>query len=77
MNGEVGLKAGDVFHFLQENGEVTIKKLKDGVKSENGGSVEDLYTTLAIGWLLREDKLQVKVTPRGKSYSCVVSLKED
>lgn len=75
MKANVGIRAGDIYYFLENNGDSTLKQIKDSLKSEKGGAVDDLCTTLALGWLLREDKLELNAVPRGKSYSCKVSLK--
>lgn len=54
MNGTVGTLAGAVWTALNENGAMASKDVKKaaGLKSD-----KELY--LAIGWLLREDKLNV------------------
>ena len=54
MNEKVGALAGAVWTALNENGAMVSKDLKKaaGLKSD-----KDLY--LAMGWLLREDKINV------------------
>ena len=54
MTETVGTLAGAVWTALNENGALATKDVKKaaGLKSDN-----ELY--LAIGWLLREDKLNV------------------
>ena len=54
MNEKVGTLAGAVWTALNENGAMVSKDLKTaaGLKSD-----KDLY--LAMGWLLREDKINV------------------
>lgn len=54
MNEKVGLLAGAVWTALSENGTMTAKELKKAAKLK---SDKELY--LAMGWLLREDKLTV------------------
>lgn len=54
MNEKVGLLAGEVWTALNENGTLTAKELKKAAKLKN-----DKELFLAIGWLLREDKLAV------------------
>ena len=46
--------AGDVWTALNQNGELDVKELKKAAKLK---TEKDLY--LALGWLLREDKLVV------------------
>ncbi len=53
MNKEIGAVAGAIWHALDENGEMTLAKLKKDVKAE--GPVFDW----AIGWLAREDKIEL------------------
>ncbi|MBQ9523937.1 MAG: winged helix-turn-helix domain-containing protein [Bacteroidaceae bacterium] len=54
MTGTVGTLAGAVWSALNENGTMASKDVKKaaGLKSD-----KELY--LAMGWLLREDKLNV------------------
>ena len=54
MTGTVGTLAGAVWSALNENGALATKDVKKaaGLKSD-----KELY--LAMGWLLREDKLNV------------------
>lgn len=51
---KTGLIAGAIWNALNENGAMTTKELKKATKTK---SEKDLY--LGIGWLLREDKLNV------------------
>ena len=54
MNEKVGILAGAVWSALNENGAMVSKDLKKVAKIKCD---KDLY--LAMGWLLREDKLNV------------------
>lgn len=54
MTENVGLLAGSVWAALNENGSMTSKDLKKAAKIKTD---KDLY--LALGWLLREDKVVV------------------
>lgn len=54
MNEIVGNVAGAVWAALNENGAMNAKDLKKAAKIKTD---KDLY--LAMGWLLREDKLNV------------------
>ena len=55
MTENVGLLAGAVWTALNENGTMAAKELKKAAKIKND---KDLF--LALGWLLREDKVEVK-----------------
>lgn len=52
---KAGELAGKVWEALNEGGELTGKELKKAIKVR---AEKDLY--LALGWLLREDKVTVK-----------------
>lgn len=54
MIEKIGLVAGSVWTTLNENGAMSAKDLKKACKIK---ADKDLY--LAMGWLLREDKLNV------------------
>ena len=54
MNETVGTLAGAVWNALNENGAMASKDLKKAAALK---SDKELY--LAMGWLLREDKLEV------------------
>jgi hypothetical protein len=51
---KAGELAGKIWEALNEGGELTSKELKKAIKTR---SDKDLY--LGLGWLLREDKLNV------------------
>lgn len=55
MTATVGTLAGAVWTALNENGTLNIKDLKKASKVKTD---KDLY--LALGWLLREDKVVVE-----------------
>ena len=54
MNEMIGTNAGAIWTALSENGAMNTKDLKKVAKIKTD---KDLY--LAIGWLLREDKINV------------------
>ena len=54
MNEMIGNAAGAVWSALSENGAMSAKDLKKAAKIKTD---KELY--LAMGWLLREDKLNV------------------
>ncbi len=53
MNGRVGEAAGEVWRTLYTNGPQTLEQLKKGL---NGRGV---LLSLAVGWLAREDKVEI------------------
>lgn len=65
MNEKIGNIAGAVWTALNENGAMNTKDLKKAAKVKTD---KDLY--LAMGWLLREDKLEV--TEDGKDITVVL-----
>ena len=65
--GQIGETAGMLWHVLQESGPVSVSRL---VKS-----VDDVPRDVilqAIGWLAREDKIEIEETGRGR----MISLRE-
>ena len=62
---QIGQSAGEVWHCLSEEGRMSLAKL---VKSVN--APRDVVMQ-AIGWLAREDKLDIEETSRGR----IVQLK--
>lgn len=51
---KTGVNAGNVWNALNENGAMAGKDLKKAAKLKND---KELY--LALGWLLREDKVEI------------------
>lgn len=66
MFEKAGQLAGAVWSALNENGAMSVKDLKKAAKAKNE---KELY--LALGWLLREDKLDIT----GDEKDPVVALK--
>lgn len=62
MNEKIGTVAGAMWTALNENGTMNAKDLKKAAKIKTD---KELY--LAMGWLLREDKLVV--TEEGKDVT--------
>ena len=52
MVDRIGETAGEVYRYLETNGEQTLTNLKKGVKAS------DSLLNMAIGWLAREHKLE-------------------
>lgn len=65
MNEKIGTVAGAVWTALNENGAMNAKDLKKAAKIKT-----DKELFLAMGWLLREDKLNV--TEEGKDITVVL-----
>lgn len=65
MIEKIGNTAGTIWTALNENGAMSTKDLKKAAKVKND---KDLY--LAMGWLLREDKLVVN--EEGKDITVVL-----
>lgn len=51
ITDEIGLNAGKIWNFLNEQGNQHLKELKKKLK------MEDLQFYLALGWLAREGKI--------------------
>jgi hypothetical protein len=60
MSETIGNLAGEIWHALEANGEMTLAKLKKELKAE-----APLFDW-AIGWLAREDK--IVLTREKRSY---------
>ena len=65
MREIIGDAAGKIWHYLDENGESSVTK----ITNETGLGKNDVQR--AIGWLLKEDKLNIESNGRAE----IVSLK--
>ena len=63
---QIGETAGAVWHALNENGSLSLAKLVEHV----GGNRDVVMQ--AVGWLAREDKIEITETKRGR----IVSLRD-
>jgi predicted RNA-binding protein (virulence factor B family) len=63
MNDKIGTVAGEIWQFLDENGASSITKIATGT----GASKNDIQR--AIGWLLKEDKLNIILKGRTETLS--------
>lgn len=61
LEDTIGEVAGDVWDFLEENGETSVSRVTKGVDAPG----TKVY--MAMGWLAREDKLEFVDNKRGKS----------
>lgn len=66
MTDTIGAAAGVIWHYLAENGAVSVTKLAKDTGLENK------ILQRALGWLAKEDKLCFE--PRGRSE--MISLKQ-
>lgn len=62
----VGILAGQIWHYLNSNGKTSVVKLKSELLSTA------TYTHLALGWLLREGKIEFLT----ESGDLIVQLKK-
>ena len=54
MMQEIAESAGQIWHYLDENGEVTLAKMKKDLDLKGN------FTELGLGWLAREDKINME-----------------
>jgi hypothetical protein len=59
VKGLVGETSGEVYKLLEGKGEVPFKQVRGAL--ENKGPL----TFMAVGWLLKEDKLEVRILEKG------------
>ena len=56
LENEVGATAGDIYHYLDGKNEVPIRDIRAQME------LKGPLVMAAIGWLLREGKIELKVT---------------
>jgi hypothetical protein len=66
MQGEIDNAAGSIWRYLNEHGETTLAKLRQGTR------LSDQLVSMGVGWLAREDKLSF--TKEGRTVK--VALRE-
>ena len=66
MQGEIDNAAGSIWRYLNEHGETTLAGLRRGTR------LSDQLVSMGVGWLAREDKLNV--TKEGRTVK--VALRE-
>ncbi len=54
MITEIGIVAGDIWHYLDKHGEVSFSQLVSGIKQPKDLSL------MSVGWLAREGHVVVK-----------------
>ncbi|MEK6727650.1 MAG: winged helix-turn-helix domain-containing protein [Candidatus Omnitrophota bacterium] len=67
MITEIGIVAGDIWHFLDQRGEVTLSALVEGIDKPRD------YVLMSLGWLAREGHVLLQQT--GEDYR--ISLRKD
>ena len=67
MITEIGIVAGDIWHFLDQNGEVTLSYLIKGIDKPRDNVL------MSLGWLAREG--HVILQQLGSEYK--ISLRKD
>jgi len=63
MREIIGDAAGKIWHYLDENGESSVTK----ITNETGLGKNEVQR--AIGWLLKEDKLNIESNGRAETVS--------
>ena len=61
----IGQTAGKVWHYLEQHGPISVSKLAKAIDDPRDNVMQ------AIGWLAREDKVNIEEVSRGR----VISLK--
>lgn len=59
----IGAAAGTVWHYLSQNGPVTLSKLARDLELSRDMVMQ------GVGWLAREGKLRIEQGPRNKTVS--------
>lgn len=59
MITEIGIIAGEIWHFLDENGQVTLEELINGIDKPKD------IVLMSLGWLAREGHVLVKLITNG------------
>ncbi|MCK9607378.1 MAG: winged helix-turn-helix domain-containing protein [Methylomonas sp.] len=63
MRDVIGDAAGKIWHYLNENGDASVSK----VTTETGLGKNEVQR--AVGWLLKEDKLNIETIGRAETLS--------
>ncbi|HRY29490.1 MAG TPA: winged helix-turn-helix domain-containing protein [Elusimicrobiota bacterium] len=63
MTNEIGRVAGDVWRYLERNGETSALRLRSALK------VSQSQLFLALGWLSREEKILLVTDEKGYRVS--------
>jgi len=63
MMSEIGVTAGEIWKYLDKNGEVTALKLKSAL------GINNTVLYMGIGWLAREGKIDIVEYAKGYKIS--------
>jgi hypothetical protein len=69
MITEIGIVAGEIWHYLDEHGEVDLATLVKGIDKSQGNVL------MSLGWLAREGHVIVLEDAQNKEYK--ISLRKD
>ena len=61
LQEQIGMSAGQIYNFLNNNGETTFSKIKKELDLKGN------FADLGLGWLAREDK--VEISKKGSSVN--------
>jgi len=76
METLVGSLAGKVWRHLNDNGATGFKQLKSVIFEKEPAAMESEKLSMAIGWLLKESKINVIESGTGKGYRITFELKK-
>ncbi|MEZ7891413.1 MAG: winged helix-turn-helix domain-containing protein [Candidatus Wallbacteria bacterium] len=76
MEATIGSIAGKVWHYLHEKGPSSFKQVKLNIFKDNAVAMDAEKLGMAIGWLLKEGKINMVENGSGKGYRLTLSLKE-
>ena len=62
---QIGETAGHVWHVLDQHGPMSLARLVKEADAQRD------IVTLAVGWLAREDKVEIEETKRGRIVSLI------
>ena len=71
MHTQVGYAAGEIWHLLNRESGISVSKVKSALKK----NYSDMISMMALGWLLRENKIYFTEEVKGKTVSYKVNLK--
>ena len=63
LNGDIGETAGKIWNLINDNGEVSISKLSSEINKPNS------VVYMGLGWLAREDKINIVKSKKGTKIS--------
>lgn len=76
MDTLIGSLAGKVWNHLNVNGATGFKQLKKVLFENESAGMESEKLGMALGWLLKEGKLNVIESGTGKGYRVTFELKK-